>query len=161
MNYLLALLLALAAFPPPPSTNLSIDFTNRGEGSAYIHWLLPPGLSTSPSSVNFGTVGVGASSTIGLNLLNDGGSTIQLLPLAISGTNANDFTFMSHCLEYLDINAQCQVNVTFKPSAIGARSATLTIPFAGLGINAPASMQITITKLLPPTNLTGTVKEKT
>jgi hypothetical protein len=161
MKYFFALLLVLAAWPAPPSNNLSIDFTNRGETSAYVHWLLPPGLTTSPSSVNFGTVGVGASSTIGLTLLNDGTSAIQLLPLAISGTNANDFTFVSHCAQYLDINVQCQVNVTFKPSATGARTATLTIPFAGLGIDAPASMQITITKLLPPTNLTGTVKERT
>lgn len=158
MKYLLALFLSLAAFPAQPSTDLSIDFINRGDGNAYVHWLLPPGLATSPSNVNFGTVGVGASSTIGILLLNDGGVQIQLQPLAISGTNASDFTFLSQCPEFLDVNEQCRIGVTFKPSAIGARTATLTIPFAGMGVNAPASMQITISKLLPPTNLTATPK---
>ena len=152
----LAAVLVFAA-AAQPHVNLAINFTNTGKGSAYIHWSLPPGLTNTPSSLNFGTVKVGASATLNLMLLNDGAIQIQLQPLSITGTDAQDFSFLSQCPEYLNVSEQCQVDVTFKPHDIGAHNAALNIPFAGMGINAPASMQITITKLQPPSDMKGHV----
>ena len=158
-------LTTLLASTDTESTNLAINFTNSGKGSAYVHWLLPPGFTTSPTAVNFGTVPLGAQSAINLELMNDGPVTIQLLPLSVSGTNAADFTFLSQCPQYLDpevpgcTHCTCNVKVTFKPSAIGARTGVLTIPFAGLGENPPASLQIILTKVKPqpPEHLVGVV----
>jgi hypothetical protein len=145
----IALAVAGSSTGTQPSNHLGIDFTNRGEGPAYIHWSLPPGLTSSPSSVNFGTVNVGSQMPINIAILNDGPAIIQLQPMSIAGQNASDFSFASQCTAYLDPNGECNVTVTFKPTATGPRSATLSIPFAGIGLNPP-SMQITITKLEPP-----------
>jgi hypothetical protein len=152
----LAAVLVFAATGTQPSTNLAIDFTNKGETSAYIHWTLLPGLTSSPSSVNFGTVGIGHSTSIDVAILNDGPAIIQLLPISIAGQNASDFSFVSQCSAYLDPNIQCTIVVTFKPQAMGPRSASMAIPFAGIGVNPP-SMQIIITKLEPPAHVEGKV----
>jgi hypothetical protein len=153
---LAAILVFANATGTQPSTNLAIDFTNKGETQAYIHWTLPAGLTSSPSSVNFGTVNVGSQSSINLVITNDGAALIQLQPISIAGQNASDFSVLSQCTAYLDPAAQCTMVITFKPSAAGPRSATLSIPFAGVGLN-PASMQITITKLEPPSDVKATL----
>jgi hypothetical protein len=150
----------LRALPPTgtqPSTQLGIDFTNKGETAAYIHWTLPPGLTSSPGSVNFGSIFVGERSSINLIILNDGPVIIQLQPFSISGPHAQDFSFLSQCPAYLDPNLQCRIIITFKPSAIGAREATLTIPFAGIAATPPASMQIIVKQAPEPPQVTGTV----
>ena len=150
----------LEAQHTPPSTNLTINFTNKGEGSAYVHWLLQPGLATNPNTANFGTVPIGSQGTVLLTLTNDGPVVIQFLPFLITGTNAADFAFLSRCPEFLNPNVSCTVVLTFKPTAIGARTATLAIPFAGTVASPPASLQIMLTKLEPPQNLIGTVVER-
>lgn len=160
---LLLILVGHAGQPIPtgtqPSTQLAIDFTNKGQHDAFIRWSLPPGLTSSPSSVNFGTVAIGSSAAINVMMLNDGPAIIQLQPISISGQNASDFTFTSQCTSYLDPNANCTITVTFKPTASGPRQATMSIPFAGIGLNSP-SMQIIITKVqpLPPQQLAGEVR---
>jgi hypothetical protein len=172
MKQLLALVLALMTFPAPYATstsNLEIAFTNNGKGSAYIQWQVPQGASTSLSSIYFTTPEVGSTVSAAVTLLNNGPSTIQLLPLVLSGVNAKDFSFVSYCPTYLQYRApkvppggqteadqQCKIDLTFKPSAPGARFATLTIPFAGLSATSPARLEISISQLQPPTGLTAT-----
>jgi hypothetical protein len=45
----------------------------------------------------------------------------------VTGTNATDFTETSTCSTSLAAGGSCATNVTFKPTAKGARSATLKV----------------------------------
>jgi len=60
-------------------------------------------------------------------LTNTGGSELVINSVAISGTDATDFSQTSTCGPSLGAGANCTLNVTFKPSALGQRSAAITV----------------------------------
>jgi hypothetical protein len=67
---------------------------------------------------------VGTSSTAqALTLANSGNETLNISSVQISG----DFAQVNNCPATLAPNASCTLNITFTPTASGARSATLTI----------------------------------
>lgn len=100
-----------------PTSPQSVTFTGSAKA-----------ISVSPSSVGYGTVSVGKSSMHTVTVTNAGTATVSLNPLQISGPNAGDFTMSNNtCGSSLSGTSSCSVNVTFSPSATGARSATLTL----------------------------------
>jgi hypothetical protein len=85
-----------------------------------------------PASQSFGTVVIGTTSPAKTSVLTDTSSTVTLniSSIALSGANAGDFSFStSTCPTSGSVAplATCNVNVTFSPTATGARSATLTV----------------------------------
>jgi hypothetical protein len=52
---------------------------------------------------------------------NTGDATRTITSIAISGTNASDFTQTNNCGSVLAVNATCQIRVTFSPTGGGAR----------------------------------------
>jgi hypothetical protein len=94
--------------------------------------ITPPALVLSPTSLDFGTIGVGLSSTGQVfTVTNSGGTaTAALVVTKADGTSAGgatQFIYTSTCQAALDPGATCQVAVTFKPTIAGSASATFTI----------------------------------
>jgi len=67
------------------------------------------------------------SSPIRIIVKNDESFAVKLTGLAISGTDAADFTETSNCLESLDSQATCTISVFFRPTGSGTRTAILSI----------------------------------
>jgi Abnormal spindle-like microcephaly-assoc'd, ASPM-SPD-2-Hydin len=85
-------------------------------------------LKVSPASLNFGTVKVGTSSPAKkISVMNLGSTSVSISSIAVGGTNAGDFAQKNTCGSALAANASCSISVTFTPTAVGTRSASLTI----------------------------------
>ena len=98
--------------------------------------------SLSPASLPFGNQGVGTSSSAKtVTLKNLGSATMHLWQIAIGGTNAGDFSKTTTCGATLAASATCTVSVTFKPTATGARSASLL--FSNDGGGSPQAVALT------------------
>ncbi len=89
----------------------------------------------SPSSVNFGNVGIGSSSSSqNFTVTNDTSNSVTISGISFTGTNAADFSQTNTCSSALATGGTCTVSVTFTPGATGSRTATLSITD-----NAPGS----------------------
>jgi hypothetical protein len=84
-------------------------------------------VSVSPLSVKYGSVSVGSSATGTVVLTNDQASLLSIGNIRIGGANSGDFSAKSACGSSLKGGWDCTVTVTFKPTATGTRSATLSI----------------------------------
>jgi hypothetical protein len=62
-----------------------------------------------------------------VTLANNGSATLSLTTIVVTGTNAGDFLQSNHCPSSLAPTASCPIHVTFKPSALGPRTAQITI----------------------------------
>lgn len=96
-----------------------------------VAFLIPPVPTTasiSASAVNFGSVDLGASATQTVTITNTTTftSTVTISNIAISGTNAGDFSQTSPCTT-LSEGASCTITLTFTPTATGTRSGLLTV----------------------------------
>jgi hypothetical protein len=88
----------------------------------------PPALVIAPASLSFGVVVVGATSSSQVETLtNNGGSELVINGVATAGANATDFEQSSTCGSSLGAAASCTLNVTFTPSQLGPRSASIMI----------------------------------
>jgi FG-GAP-like repeat len=94
--------------------------------------------SVTPGSLAFPRLAVGTTSVpMAVALTNIGTGTMVLTGNRFIGLNAVDFVVHSTtCGSTLAVNASCQINVTFTPTAAGDRSATLSI-----ADNVPGSPQ--------------------
>jgi hypothetical protein len=96
----------------------------RGTGVA-----LAPAVCLSSSSINFGSIGVGDTSSPpqSVTITNCGTSNLVVSAITITGANAGDFTNLSAACGTVTTGSTCTVNLQFAPSAGGTRSATLVI----------------------------------
>ena len=114
---------------------------------------LMPGAQAAPTSLTFPTQGLNTTSpSQKVILTNTGGATLSVSQIAVTGTDAADFSQSNTCGSAVSANANCTISLTFTPTATGARSATLTIidavgtqtvaltgtGAAGLGLGTPA-----------------------
>jgi conserved repeat domain len=107
-----------------------------------------PVASVAPGSVDFGSQTTGtASAPHVVTLSNSGNGPLTISATSVGGTNAADFgKGADSCTgQTLAPGASCSVSVTFSPSAVGSRSATLqfldnaggsphTVSLAGTGV---------------------------
>jgi len=127
----------------------TLDFNDNGTGSPQTVALSGLGTSTtgsvtnSPSTLSFGTVYVGSSSAAQTGTLSNGtASSISISNVAITGTNAGDFSIASKtCGASLSASGSCTASIVFKPTAAGSRSATLS--FTDSATNSPQSIALT------------------
>ena len=101
--------------------------------------LAEPQASLSPASHDFGEQPLGSTSgPQQFTLTNTGTTRLTVGDVSISGADPGDFAISDdHCSGVAirpAVHNTCTINVTFAPTAIGPRSATLTIPD-----NAPGS----------------------
>jgi Abnormal spindle-like microcephaly-assoc'd, ASPM-SPD-2-Hydin/Beta-propeller repeat len=123
---------SLAVSIPGVTLSSSIQLT----GTAYT----PPTISVSPS-LNFGGGLNGTSSTLPLLIADAGSQDLTVSGLAVSGANAADFSVAPGQCATVSGGSNCKVNVSFRPSASGARSAVLTV--TSNAVNGPQTIQLT------------------
>ena len=88
-----------------------------------------PGLT--PPSVNFGSrdVAAGPSAAQTVTLTNSGGSAMSITSVSVTGADPGDFARSGGtCANGATVaaSASCTINVTFDPTQVGARSASLS-----------------------------------
>jgi Abnormal spindle-like microcephaly-assoc'd, ASPM-SPD-2-Hydin/Beta-propeller repeat len=112
------------------SGTASVTVTNPAPGggtsSALVFTIIPtvPKVSLSTSSVSFGDIALGASSSAqSITITNGGTGALSIASIAASG----DFSQANNCGTTLAINATCQVSVIFTPTGTGQRTGALTI----------------------------------
>ncbi len=106
----------------------------------------PDTLTLSPTSLSFapqltGTLSAAQAET----LTNTGTSAVFIAGVVLAGTNAADFSQNNTCGSNLDPGANCTINVTFTPSQLGPRTASITITDGTLG--SPHSVSLSGTAL--------------
>ncbi len=138
-------------------------------------------LTLTPTTLNFGSIALGASANLTLTLANTGSAAITNLTLTPTG----DYAVTTPCTtNTLTPNSTCQITLTFTPTALGSRTGDLTItssidsatiPLTGTGVsngtflltvNGGPSASATVAserpasynlQLTPQNNYTGTV----
>ncbi len=121
---------------------------------------LPPKISASPMSVNFGSLKAGVASspkTVTIkNNASKGGGSVTLVAMNITGANAADFAYTDTCPASLARGESCTVAITLNPSAFGARTAVF-----GINSNDPKKPLLSVKlsgKALPPSISTSPSK---
>jgi hypothetical protein len=111
-----------------------------------------PKLTVSPTSLSFGTALVGTTTAAkSVTLTNSGNSDLAIQSISTSG----DYAQTHNCPATLAPAAQCQVQVSFKPTNQNSRSGSLLIPTSASTTLAKVSLSGTGTYVkLTPTSLT-------
>ncbi len=87
-----------------------------------------PVITISPASLNFGSYTVGTSAgSSALTVKNSGNAALTITAVSMSGTNAPDFPQTNNCTGSIAAGGTCAVQISFKPSTVGARTASLRI----------------------------------
>ena len=105
--------------------------------------------SLNPGSLNFGNVQVGQQSTPQtVTLENTGANDLAISSIAITGADKGDFSQTNNCPAapatippMTNNQSSCTINVTFAPTAQGARSADLTV--TDNGFKSPQHVKLT------------------
>jgi len=96
-----------------------------------------PVASFSPLNLTFGQQAIGTTSPPEKVTLTDSGLvSLTISNIQITGANASDFAQTNNCPATLGVNANCQISVSFSPSAGGIRNAAVSI-----SDNSPVSPQ--------------------
>lgn len=157
-----------ATLAPATSCTISVTFkptaTGPLNGSVTISDTLPgspqivalsgrgvaPIVTLGGNSIAFGSQIVGSSSgsqTVGLTNTGTAALTFTGTGIAISGTNSGDFSQTNNCGASVAAGANCSISVTFKPTATGVRSASVTIADNASG--SPQSVTLSGTGTAP------------
>ena len=90
-----------------------------------------PAASLSTSALNFGSqvVNTRSSTPQSVTLTNTGNANLSVNNVTVSGTNAGEFTLLqkSPCGSSIGAGSSCNIQLNFKPSMSGPRSASLSI----------------------------------
>jgi probable HAF family extracellular repeat protein len=109
----------------------------------------------SPTSLYFGGVGIGATTPAQIvTLTNVGTTTLTISGIAITGAEAADFAQTHTCGSSLAAYASCIIRVSFKPTALSTRAATLIVTDSAAGSPQKVSLAgVGTTARLSPTSL--------
>ena len=117
---------------PVTTSALTTAYTG-GSYDAWIARISPQnaaGLTAVPNPIAFAAQEVNTTSAVSTVKLGDAGSSV----LSISGISVTgDFAEASQCGETVSPGTQCAINVTFTPTAVGARTGTLVIKDSAAG----------------------------
>ncbi len=98
---------------------------------AYIHEIGPPVVAPftlAPSAADFGKQAWGASSPARtIQVTNTGSANLSIQSIALTGQNYLKFAMTSHCGASLAVGATCQIDVVFKPTSVGVKTAALNV----------------------------------
>jgi Abnormal spindle-like microcephaly-assoc'd, ASPM-SPD-2-Hydin/Beta-propeller repeat len=114
----------------------SVSVADNAAGSPQTVSLTGTGtfVKLTPSSLNFGSVPVGqTSSAKAVTLTNGGTTTLSITAIKLTGPNPGDFSETNTCGTSVAAHASCTISVTFKPAAKGGRSASLGVSDNGGG----------------------------
>ncbi|MBA2393027.1 MAG: choice-of-anchor D domain-containing protein [Ktedonobacteraceae bacterium] len=81
-----------------------------------------------PKTASFSSQVVGTTSGAkAVTVANTGADALTISSIALAGSNASDFAQTNNCPASLAVNTTCTINVTFTPTATGARTAAVTL----------------------------------
>lgn len=94
-----------------------------------------PAATVTPTSLSFGERAVGTSGAVQtVTLANGGSASLAISSTTVGGANSGDFTIAStNCGTSVPAGGSCSIGVGFKPGAVGARSASLTVSDSAAG----------------------------
>ncbi len=100
-------------------------------------------VSLAPTSLTFVAQSVGTTSAAQTITLTNasGGTAITITSITVTGANAADFAQTNTCGTSVLPKTSCTISVTFTPSAIGTRSAAVTV--ADSGGSSPQAVPLT------------------
>jgi len=134
----------LCTDPPPPGLTDTLFHVLYAD----LESLVPSGTGTgllaylSPTSLSFAGQALGAiSAAATVTLSNPGSVALSITSVAITGTNAGDYAQTDTCSSSVAAGAKCAINITFTPSALGTRTASLTI--TDNAANSPQTVSLT------------------
>jgi len=133
----------------------SLDLAVVGSGSAtpLSTFLQIPAAVLTPGSLSFGNQSVSiASLAQPVTLSNSGSAPMAVSSVAVTGSNSGDFAETDNCSAPLAVGGSCTINVTFTPSASGARAATLSVADNATG--SPQGVSLNGTGIFPTVTLT-------
>jgi hypothetical protein len=113
-------------------------------------------LTPTTEAFNPETVNVASGPRI-ITLANTGGVAMTISSYTFTGANPADFTQTHTCGATLNGGATCTISVIFKPAAIGAKSATLSVVTSGGTVTAAltgSGLAAAAVAALSPTSLT-------
>jgi hypothetical protein len=123
----------------------NLTFTDNAPTSPQVVTLTGVGqsITVSPTSLNFGTVAVGStSSQKNVTVTNVGTTTVTFTGFVFAGTAAGDYLISANtCGATIAAGANCSVGVEFKPITTGKRAAKLN--FKNDGGGSPTSVSLT------------------
>jgi hypothetical protein len=114
----------------------TLSITDNAPGSPQTVALSGTGtvVRLSASSINFGSQKVGTTSPpVSVTLGNAGTTPLDIFSIKIGGADPEDFAETNNCGQSLGAGKTCIVTVTFTPTAMGTRSASLAITDNGGG----------------------------
>lgn len=85
---------------------------------------------------------------------NPGSAPLNITSITLAGANAGQFVKSKTCGEWLAVGADCSVSVTFVPTSIGAKSASLAINVAAPAVSK--TVELTGTGVAPSTAVSTT-----
>jgi pimeloyl-ACP methyl ester carboxylesterase len=113
-----------------------------------------PLASLSPTSLSFAGQGLGTTSAVATVTLSDPRSVaLSITSIAITGTNAGDYAQTNTCGGSVAAEANCAINITFAPLALGTLTASLTI--TDNAANSPQTVGLSGTGTGPAVSLSS------
>jgi hypothetical protein len=107
-----------------------------------------PTVAFSATSLNFSSVAVGSTGAAQiLTMTNTGNGTLTISSVAVTGFNMSDFAQTNTCDTSVAAGSNCTISITFSPTAMGTRTASLTATDNASG--SPQSVTLTGTGLVP------------
>ncbi len=129
-----------ADFTATPLQSVALSGTGVSTGA--------PAVTLSPATLAFGNEPEGSQSSSQIvTITNSGTGPLSVASLKVTGTNPQDFSGTSNCPALLAVNASCTVGMRFRPQALGALTATLSI--SDNAANSPQSVTMTGTGVAP------------
>ena len=146
---------------------LDIAVPDYASGAAAVLVQIPT-VSLSRTSLGFADRLIGTSSAAqAVTFTNSSGLTMTINSIAVTGTDAFDFSQTHTCGSSLGPGASCTIDVTFKPTHIGPRTASVTvvddaggspqqIALSGTGLVSGPNATLSATSLTFATQVVGT-----
>ncbi|MBZ5507999.1 MAG: choice-of-anchor D domain-containing protein [Acidobacteriia bacterium] len=116
-----------------------------------------PVVSLSASNITFAAQAIGTTSPAQVvTLSNSGNGALAISSLSVTGANATDFVQANTCGTGVAAGSTCTINISFTPTAIGTRTASITISdnagtqiiaLSGTGLISGPAVQLTPTSL--------------
>ena len=105
-----------------PGSPRTVTLTGTGVSAA------APQVTLTPLSLTFASQAVGtASAAQNVNLTNSGEANLTIAGITLAGANPADYSQTNNCPPTLTPSFSCTLAVVFKPLAVGARVATVSV----------------------------------
>src|SRR6202040_1420046 len=121
-----------------PGSMQMVPLTGSGTGAPVPR----PAATITPPAIVFAAIPLGTTSPVqNVAITNSGGAALHISSVLMSGANSGDFSINNGCTGAVyAVNTACIIGVTFTPSVIGNRAATLTI--TDDAPNSPQTVQL-------------------